>query len=231
MKNHRTTVSLVLATLIIGFLLGLFFYPKVGKLQYTKEDISALQDTIKVWKDKDGKNHAKISVLEYESTKHFLDLDTKKGEIWELQQLVKEYKKKLKNKGSVTIITDETVYEEEKKKIPDKAFRGLSIFDTISNNYVWSSFGFKNDSSYFKLKVYNKYSLIIAEESQGWFKPNKTYVEVINDNPYTETKGVRTFLVSQKPKKWGLGPNVSLGYNGEFKPYIGFGVQYNLMQW
>ena len=36
----------------------------------------------------------------------------------------------------------------------------------------------------------------------------------------------------KKKTRWGIGPQVSLGYNGkDVMPYIGIGVQYNLITW
>ena len=59
------------------------------------------------------------------------------------------------------------------------------------------------------------------------------YLEEIRVYPKETIKYITTTeKVYQKPKKWGLG--ISAGYcftNNSFKPYVGVGVTYDLIQW
>ena len=59
------------------------------------------------------------------------------------------------------------------------------------------------------------------------------YLEEIRVYPKGTIKYITTIeKVYQKPKKWGLG--ISAGYcftNNSFKPYVGVGVTYDLIQW
>lgn len=57
------------------------------------------------------------------------------------------------------------------------------------------------------------------------------YLEEIKVYPRTEYKYIyKTEKVTEKPKKWGIGPQVGFGLLGDhIQPYIGIGVQYNLM--
>lgn len=58
------------------------------------------------------------------------------------------------------------------------------------------------------------------------------YLEEIRVYPKTTTKYIiNTEKVYQKPKKWGIGPQFGFGYaNNKLQPYIGIGLQYNLVQ-
>ena len=58
------------------------------------------------------------------------------------------------------------------------------------------------------------------------------FLEEIKVYPRTTTKYVyQVEKVTEKPKKWGIGPQVGIGIiNNQFYPYIGFGVQYSLMR-
>ena len=59
------------------------------------------------------------------------------------------------------------------------------------------------------------------------------YLEEIRVYPKTTTKYIfNTEIVREKPKKWGIGPQVGLGVVGNtVQPYIGIGIQYNLIRW
>lgn len=58
------------------------------------------------------------------------------------------------------------------------------------------------------------------------------FLEEIKVYPKTTIKYVyQVEKVVEKPKKWGIGPQVGIGIvNNQFYPYIGFGVQYSLMR-
>ena len=91
----------------------------------------------------------------------------------------------------------------------------------------------RKDSLHLNQKIINEYSVVIGEESQGWFKPKKTFVEVINLNPFSETTKLRTYQVESKPiKRIGIGPGVyyGIGFNFQSQVFVGIGVQYNLFR-
>lgn len=48
----------------------------------------------------------------------------------------------------------------------------------------------------------------------------------------TITNTITKTVVQKKKTRWGIGPQVGLGYNGkDVLPYVGVGVQYNLISW
>lgn len=197
MKKRYWILSFIILFIFSGFLVL-----KIQDLNRERKEslnlINALGDTIKIWKDKDGLNRSKISVLESYRTQDFLTLQTKDKQILELQKRVKEYKDKLKEGSSVTIIKGETVYDTiyETKDSIREILGEISIIDTIDNEWITSIFGFNKDSTLYSLKVRNDYTIVIGEEKQGFLKPRKPFAEVINENPYSVTDTLRTYRVS-----------------------------------
>lgn len=231
---------------IIILLISIFSTVYLINIDYkrTKQKINlikSLQDSLQIYKNKDNNEVAKIGTIN-SSTKDFIDLKIKDKEIQELQKLVKEYKNKLKNQGSVTKFSNNT-------KVETKTITKIE-YDTIIKNNIQeiypkykSNFNLNNwvvgdiiaskDSTNINLGVKNKYAVIIGEESQGWFKPKKTFVEVINYNPYSSIEKLRTYQVEKpKNKLFSIGPYIGVGINQErkFIPSIGIGLQYNIFK-
>lgn len=231
---------------IIILLISIFSTVYLINIDYkrTKQKINlikSLQDSLQIYKNKDNNEVAKIGTIN-SSTKDFIDLKIKDKEIQELQKLVKEYKNKLKNQGSVTKFSNNT-------KVETKTITKIE-YDTIIKNNIQeiypkykSNFNLNNwvvgdiiaskDSTNINLGVKNKYAVIIGEESQGWFKPKKTFVEVINYNPYSSIEKLRTYQVEKpKNKLFSIGPYIGVGINQErkFIPSVGIGLQYNILK-
>lgn len=95
------------------------------------------------------------------------------------------------------------------------------------NEWINYDMGIGVDSTSFDLKVTNKYATILK------YDKGKPYVDVINYNPYSETTVLRSYLVSiPKSKNWGVGFSVGVGISTNLtpKPYIGIGVNYNILK-
>lgn len=203
-----------------------------------------LNDNQKTFKDKDNLSHTTNTVIEG-NAKEFINLKIKDEQIKSLQELVKKYKKQLASKGSVTHFKSETkinhsfprvdtVYVElDEYSIPTHAyFYPIKLKDEKDKVWVDGS-AFANEHVLdLKLKTVNEYSVVIGEESQGWFKPKKPFVEVTNLNPFSETTKVKTYQVETKPaKKIAIGPGVYYGIGSDFKPqvFLGIGITWKLI--
>ena len=234
-----------LIMLCIGLLLLL--YTCFNKNDNSKLVNPILNDNQKTFKDKDSLNHTTNNVIESKA-KDFIDLEVKDKQIIELQELVKKYKKQLASKGSATNFTSETKIDNSfsikkdtiETKIVDndtikthKYLYDILLKDKKEKVWVIGNAIATKDSLHLTQKIINEYSVIIGEESQGWFKPKKPFVEVINLNPFSETTKLRTYQVETKPiKKIGIGPGVYYGIGNNFQPqvFIGIGIQYNLIR-
>lgn len=233
-RKNKTTKEHILfwTALILFLLLGISIAVNVMKSREVNEKnnlIEALNDTIKVSRDELGRSVGRISVINTQKPKDFINVPSNNPEIVELQQLVKKYEKQIKNGGSATIFTSETKYDTVYKSSPS-VLAGRTL-DSINNGWIKSRFGFVNDSTIYSLRVKNKYSVVIGEESQGLFKPKKPFVEVISENPYDEIKKVRTYQVTPLKKKLIIKPGIYGGYGGTLidgvvktGPQIGGGI-------
>lgn len=216
-KNIFSWLVLIFAIIII------IFCVKACNNGIRKENsklIESLNDSISYYKDAEGVLHSKISVIEDD---YFLKLKLKDKEIVELQSLVKKYK----NVKSATIIKTETKIVE---KIVNK-----TILDTISNtpiyessfnlkDYIWGDIVAKKDTTDIKINIKNDFNIVTYKEK------GKLVLDVNDKNPYSITKSQRSYINLPKQKRFGLGVNVGYGISKSgLSPYIGLGVNYNLI--
>lgn len=232
-KSPNGTASIVIIILLLLGVVGAWYntYKNIkttDKLQ--TELVNSLYDSIKTVNLKNNTSLTTISVLQTRSTKLFTDLHIKDGDIVKLQQLVADYKKKLEPGSSVTNVSSQTIVY---KTIRDTVQYSTtdSLFPIYKAKYVdkWVSNDVvaSRDSINFKLKVTNEYSAVI-----GYYK-RKPFVDVINYNPYSTITVLRTYQVAApRDKRWGVGLSIGAGFATDFKvrPYIGVGVNYNILK-
>ena len=224
--------------IVLGFLSWKYFQDR-QKLKERENLEEALNAKLDLWKDKDNINHAKIQVLETRNTKDFLALKSNDSTVKELQKVVKEFGKYLKKQGSATVVTTST--DVNTSSGTEVSFLpGDSIFPIYKSKFNLQGWVVGNttaskDSTNLILSIKNEYAVVIGREKQGLFKPDKPFVEVINKNPYTQVKSLRTYEVSlPSTKRWGIGPVGAIGIGLDKDPslgiFIGLGVQYSLIK-
>lgn len=220
-KHWKIAVILVLAAL--G---GFFFWQNqnnLNKLDTSNSIIKGLNDSVKVYKDKQGREHAEIGVIEVTDPKDFLILENLKGENKKLQDLVKEYKKKLKEGSSVTYVESETktdvtvptkVDTIEVEKV--KYLTYTSEFD--KDGWVFGKVIAKPDSTFIDVGVKNEFGLVIGQHKRGFLGLGKpeTFADVVSYNPYTKTNKVKSLQVKvQNPNRiYWLGGGIVIGIVG-----------------
>ena len=219
MRNKNVFSWLVLIFIIIIII----FCVKACNNGIRKENsklIESLNDSISYYRDVEGILHSKISIIEDD---YFLKLKIKDKEINELQNLVRKYK----NVKSATIIKTETKIVE---KIVNKTF-----LDTISNtpiyessfnlkDYIWGNIVAKKDTTDIKINIKNDFNIVTYKER------GKLVLDVSDKNPYSVTKVQRSYINLPKQKRFGLGVNAGYGIiKSGLSPYIGLGVNYNIL--
>ena len=214
--------------IIICICLGSYIYYQYDESALLEYNQGVLEDSITTYKNKEGQYVATISTFEDANTEIFLSLETKDKEVLALQETVKTYKKKLKDRGSATNVGTETEI--------DTVFRTTVIVETDSSityksaiplePWIIGTIIMTKDSTILKLSVINKYTVVVGDDSK-MFKKGTPYVEVTNENPYTKTTSLRAYQVTlPKPKKFFVGPAVGYGLNGAF---VGVVVGYKLI--
>ena len=220
LKNIKF-LDIICIALIIIFIIFAFKRCKNDIREFSNIDkLESLTDSIKYYKDNYNVLHSRISIIEADN---FTKIKSKDKDIQELQELVKKYK----NVQAATVIKTETKVVE---KIVNKP-----IFDTISretayyskfdlDGFVWGEIIAKKDSTDLILNIRNDFNIV------SHYDKGKLVLDVSDKNPYTVTKSQRSYINLPKQKKWGLGINAGYGVSKSgLSPYIGLGVNYNLI--
>jgi len=232
-KRGFYAAVIIILLLLIGF--GTYWQINRRDSQIQDNLISALNDSMRTYKDKDGLNHSERQIIETISPQDFLDITVKDKEIQKLQALVKQYKNQLGKQGSVAIISTETTVDTSYTKATTIKDENFTWKDSIDNKWIFLKYDLDrvagaNPKVHVQLKVTNEYFVINKEEKQGWFKRPKYYAEVVNRNPYSRTLSQTTYQVTNdyRPKNWHIGPGVFYGISNDFKPqfFAGAGVMW-----
>lgn len=236
--QKKIIISLIVLSLI---LVGLLF-AQLSTAQTNKKMYNQLNAELQTERNEKGQQEARIRVIEAERKAAFLQVQTKDTVIKWLQDVVKDYNGKL---STGTVLVNNTTTEGAVKTI---VIRDTLIRETIGgerivmlqDNYTanWSNEWEEGqivatpDSVYRNIKVKNKYEITLGKKRNGWFKPRVQEVKVVNLNPNTVTKELRTFAVKSKPKRLSLGLQVGYGLDLTTlkpRPYLGAGLQFNLL--
>lgn len=214
-------LDVVCIALIIIFIIFAFKRCKNDIREFSNIDkLESLTDSIKYYRDNYNVLHSRISIIEADN---FTKIKSKDKDIQELQELVKKYK----NVQAATVIKTETKVVE---KIVNKP-----IFDTISretayyskfdlDGFVWGEIIAKKDSTDLILNIRNDFNIV------SYYDKGKLVLDVSDKNPYSITKSQRSYINLPKQKRWGLGINAGYGISKSgLSPYIGLGVNYNLI--
>lgn len=200
---------------------------------------SHLLDTIKYYKDKTGLEHATNTVLTASHASLLLSLKTTDSLVKELQQRVKEYKKELKNGGSVTVIrTTDTVYKNTNTTVsfPVKDSCKPEYKTTFKDKWIEYNIKANYDTISLEYKANHNFSVVIGEKRNKWYKKKYPFVDVSDENTYSKIKGLRAFEVKNNTKsRFSVGVQLGYGSNllnlkGGFFPYIGIGGQFTILK-
>lgn len=229
--NKTKLIERTIFIIIIGSLY-LMYSSKNKDFKEQENLLEASYDSISKWVSKDGKNMAKIEVLETTDAETFLKLKSKDSTINELKILVEKNKKLLKKKGSAVIIKGETKIDTITNTIVIKdTITGIDIYrSNIKTKWYNIETIAKKDSTQHFIKTFSNLSLIIGLEKQGLFKKPKPYGIASDENPYTDIKDMRIYNVSlPEIKNFSLAPSINIGTNltGEFYWSVGASLQLN----
>lgn len=223
--------------IILSILIILFGIIICNEKRVIDENIITPHDIL-IKRNNKNQEEAYIEVLQLKNKKQLLQLKTSDSTIIKLQELVDKYKGELNSaiilsnitsvKGSdITIITKENI------------INGLDTTEIISYETSWSN---KWEEGYIKatqdsiirdIRIKNEFEIVIGNEKRKMFKKGLYEIKIVNLNPNTYTKEIKTFQVKKENPRFSLG--IQLGYGIgllDFKPqpYLGVGIQYNLIK-
>lgn len=233
-------IAAILTILALAILLYISNRNLQDDLRDSQANIEALTDSLTVMRNKDSSQTAIILAFQSNSSKDFLKIKSQDETIIRLQNLVRKYESKLKKTGtSATVISTNTNVNsstptsvtEKDTVIIDSLIYVYPEYTSNINMGGWiTGTGISNkDTTRLNLQIRNDYDVVIGVRN------NKYYADVTSHNPYTDIKTVRTYVTSpSKPKKLGLGINAGYGITINQKlslsPYVGVGVNYNLIE-
>lgn len=215
---------------------------RIQNIEAENTNISqALTDTVRIYRDKEGKQIATITAFQTSRKKDFLKIKSNDSVIKRLQNLVSDYGNKLGSGTATTFNTSTHAIARSTTIVTpgdtvlrhDTAF----VFPTYSSKFALGKWVTGNtvanrDSIIVSLKTYNEYDVIVAESEGGLFKKPKVYADVITHSPYDDINQIRAFKVAVPPqKKLGLGFSLGYGLSASGAViYIGVGLNYNLIR-
>ncbi len=240
MNNKYIIIGII--GIVILTILSLYFKQRENYIEQVNL-YNAITDSLKVYKNKDSLNVAKIRIMQTDKESDFLKIKNLTGTNLELQSLIKNKDKKIKDLNTALILKDETIVIDTLRQYypiggDTVIFSQSVILDTISDKWINTIFGFRKGFSYLDLKVYNEYQLTIGYEGGNIFSQGTPYAIVTNLNPYTVTKDMKVYQVNIPQKKFGV--SLQLGVGGLYDlntkslgygPYAGIGFNYNFMLW
>lgn len=238
-KNNKFFIALAVIFLLIALLLQ-------QKCSNDKDNaeasalVNALNDTIYHYTKEDGRKAAKISLLETQDIKDFLNIKSKDSTITRLQGLVDKYSSELKDRGIAGVIQIDTNAEITSPTLPINPAENDTVNGKVYPTYnspfklehwVTGNVIAKKDSTYVTLKIENSFDVVIGKEKTGFLglgKP-KPFVDLTLDNPYSAVKQLRVYQTAKPDAdNFHIGPIVGGGISSELKPifFIGAGIMW-----
>lgn len=217
----------------------LLWYDGCRTIKSNSDLYTATQDSLHTSIDSEGRQLAKIALLETGSAKDFLKLQTNDTTIKALQGLVREYKGKLYSATILSNSTNETgVTASITENIDTTIENGVTIVyprytSTWSEQWSIGTIIATKDSISRNITIKNEYEITQGRQRTGFLKPKETVVSIKNLNPNTTTEELRTIRISDA-SRFSFGPQAGAGIlitpNGEMRLgfYAGFGAQYRL---
>lgn len=238
--NKIKNVLLILGVIIIALLL-IKGCNAEKQLASNETMNTALKDSVKTWKTKEGKFKASISLLQNQNSKYFTNWTSSDTTVAKLQKLVKQYENKIKHSGSVTTIGTDAKID---IVAPSQVTSFTTIHDTVYANYtsdfnikgwVWGKVSASKDSTVIGMRFKEEIDVVIGTEKTGFLGlgKGKPFAEVTLHNPFNAVSTLRAY--SNKPlpnKKFGIGPVVAYGIGPGFVPgvFVGIGVNWNIIK-
>ena len=195
-KFHLLLIISSVAILLLLY----FLYGQYSENKLNQDQLKAVTDTMTVYKTKDGKNAAQISILKGEKKDLILIAEKRDSE---LAKLIKE----TKNLKSVTKFSTKTIMDTVSKvdtmyvQVGDSSKKdSIYITKKIKNPYYTADIKIINDSLHLGLSTVDTISVVSREKSNGFLKRKTLVIDVIVENPYSSITGLNSFEVTA-PKK------------------------------
>lgn len=191
---------LLIISIIAVLLLLMFSYKQYIEKSDIQSQLEAVNDTMIVYKTKEGKNAAEIKVLKGTKSQLLEIVKIKDKEVYNLIKSTKNVRTitKLNTETRIDTVTkvDTLIVKSGDSLTKDSVY----ITKNIKNDYYTADIKVVNDSLSLGLKVKNDFKIIGKEKSNGLFKRNTLVIDVINENPYTYSTELTSYEITPKKK-------------------------------
>jgi len=229
-----------IALAVLTFIMYLLWSNEQQSYKELLELNEKAEATLKTYVNKNGEQVAQIQTLQANNKKAFTEMHSKDEHIMKLQEMVEQYKGKLR---SATLVTNSThtignVPTVVTVNHTDTVYKDsvCYVYPTYTAN--WSNkweiglISATKDSIFRDIKISNEYEITIGKVNNGLLKKKTSEVIVKNVNPNTITEELRTFEIVQNDKRVNL--SFQAGYGIGLRdmrptPYAGFGISFNLI--
>ena len=141
--NKLNFILIIIIAVSIGA--AIFFNKKYRESRKDYKDqvelYNAITSELKNWQDKDSLNLSKIQIMQTEKASDFLKIKNLQGTNLELQNLIKNQNKKIKDLNTALILKDETVIRDTTRIYypiggDTLVFSQSVLIDTIKNKWI-----------------------------------------------------------------------------------------------
>jgi len=213
---------LILIISILSYLL----YKKHHETNSFVDKISYLESDLKTYKDKYGNEVSTRQSLAGDKSELKLLLSKQIDSTKQFKELAKRYKR-IKGAGTVTtkFIID-TVYIPFERPVSYDFIRTFNVdnpYYSINGNVNQLGVNIKN------ITIPNKFTFVMGERKNGFFKPNTYAIDVKNSNPFIQNTSVDSYIFTPEKKMWSFGPYIGFDvFNANIS--AGISLQYSLIQ-
>lgn len=185
-------------------------------------------DTGRVWHDRYDKEHRRAEVAESDRKTMQLAYAGIMDSVAKLNGI------KVKQIQQITWLTTELAGQHTAAVTNTRSASGTSVDFQYKDRWV-SIYGtgaiFQDSLSDIALVYQVSDSLLITtmRRRTGWFRKG-TFVDVTSANPEVHVLGLHSIAVRDKPKRWGIGLQVGARWDGQWRPYVGAGLSFNLIR-
>lgn len=223
-NEHKGFVNVIL--LILCAYLAVQNLRKDGKISYVNHIVTTERGNFSTWKDNLGREHAQIKVKTETITK-----------------IVPEWRDKIDTVAAMLGVAQNNIKQiTEISSAAKGSFRAKVDSNRFKFNdgYLNLTGGLVTDTTQSITDIYGDYIYSDKATVTLYNKPKKflgvkvgssDYMDVHFDNPNTKISGLDGVYLKDPPaKRLGIGPTFGATYyTGKFRPYIGFGINYNLI--
>lgn len=223
--------QLFLAGLILGVLFTKGCYNSSDTIT---TDITGLQDSVLHYKDEYGKLQTLTKVVSISNTNQLATIQSQDSLIIRLQAMARQASGKISN-----IIVHDVITQYKDTGVVITHHDTLNIQDNVyemvlDNDWIKASAMNNAGIGTWDIKLINKFDYTQQYTKTGilGLGAGQHTISVENINPYTSTTGLKSIVVKDKPKPFGLGLFLGYGIDNSLKPtpLLGVGIGYNIVR-